>query len=337
MTSPSPQQVVQDYQRFNEGAGLVEAGPRTQVQLTGQDRARFLQGFCTNNLETLEPGNGCEAFVTNLQGKIISHVTMFCGSESLVLETSGNQAEKLIGHLDRYIIRDDVTLQDQSQVWYQWLIGGQQAAALLDQVCADNVPSNQLEHCETLIESIAVSIRNVPWSRNPCYSVNCLQEDASRIAEILAAAGIQRCLDETAETCRIEAGFPCYGRDLTENNLPQEADRDRQAISFTKGCYLGQETVARIDALGHVNRKLRGLRFASAEIPAVGSELLVDDKSVAQITSSCYSPGYQAALALALVHRGHDEEGTMLTGSAGPATVCTIPFQDPGPTDETNQ
>ena len=122
MTSPSPQQLTQDYQRFNEGAGLVEAGPRTQVRLTGQDRAGFLQGFCTNNLETLEPGNGCEAFVTNLQGKIIGHVTIFCGSESLILETSGNQAEKLIGHLDRYIIRDDVTLQDQSKAWHLSLI-----------------------------------------------------------------------------------------------------------------------------------------------------------------------------------------------------------------------
>ena len=337
MTSPSPQQIAQDYQRFNESAGIVGPGPRTQVQLTGQDRAGFLQGFCTNNLESLEPGKGCEAFVTNLQGKIISHVTIFCGPESLVLETSGNQAERLIGRLDRYIIRDDVTLKDQSQAWHQWLVGGQQAAALLGPTCTDKVPSNRLDHCDTLMESIPVSIRNVPWSRNPCYSVNCLQEEASRIAEILAAAGIHRCADETAEICRIEAGFPCYNMDLTENNLPQEADRDRQAISFTKGCYLGQETVARIDALGHVNRKLRGLRFASSEIPVVGSEVIVDGKSVAQITSSCYSPGHQAALALAMVQRGHDEEGTILAGAAGSATVCELPFKDPGKTVEAGQ
>src|SRR5438046_8506879 len=104
---------------------------------------------------------------------------------------------------------------------------------------------------------------------------------------------------------RIEAGYPLYGRDITDKNLPQEIDRDRLAISFTKGCYLGQETVARIDALGHVNRLLRGIKFLTSAIPERGTELQSGGKVVGHVTSSCWSPGIGAPLALGFLRRGH--------------------------------
>src|SRR5205814_560451 len=117
---------------------------------------------------------------------------------------------------------------------------------------------------------------------------------------------------EALEMVRIEAGTPFFGQDITDKNLPQELGRDALAISFTKGCYLGQETVARIDALGHVNQTLRGLRFAGLEIPQAGADLSTPDKpdkAVAHVTSAAFSPRLAAPLALGYVRRGYEAPG----------------------------
>ena len=328
MSGPSLQQLATDYRTLNEGAGLVDLGPRTQIELTGTDRHKFLNGFCTNSIEQLQAGMGCEAFLTNVQGKILGHVFVFCYPESLVLDTTTGQAENLINHLDRYIIQDDVTLHDQSQSWHQWLLAGRQAASLLSSELESRLPEETLEHIDTQLQSIPVSIRSIPWPPNHGYAINGPKEQASTIGDILAAAGSKCCLYEAAEVCRIEAGFPTYSQDITEHNLPQEIDRNEQAINFTKGCYLGQETVARIDALGHVNRKLYGLRFDSSTVPSVGSELSVDGKTVAEVTSACYSPACESALALGFVQRGFEDQGQILAGPTGTATVCRLPFAD---------
>ena len=327
MPDPSLPQITTDYQVLREGAGIVDLGPRTQIELTGQDRQTFLQGFCTNNIKELQPGDGCEAFLTNLQGKTLGFVLVYCYPESLVLETIAGQTEALTNHLDRYIIQEDVVLHDQTHCWHQWLIAGEQVTALLQKELTPPVPEQELQHVDTQLQSIPVSIRNVPWSRYPCYAINSQQEQAAAIEKILTSIGCQVCLPEAAEICRIEAGFPQYQQDITDSNLPQEIDRNDRAISFTKGCYLGQETVARIDALGHVNKKLCGLRFSSPDVPAVGSELSIDGKVVARITSPCYSPASESAIALGYVQRGHDQQGQTFTDSAGTATVCTLPFE----------
>ena len=121
---------------------------------------------------------------------------------------------------------------------------------------------------------------------------------------------------------RIEAGFPLFGTDITDDNLPQEIGRNQQAISFTKGCYLGQETVARIDALGHVNRLLARVKFTAGEVPATGTELFAADKPVGKVTSACWSPEFGGPLAFALLRRTQTAAGTQLTSASGPAEVC---------------
>jgi hypothetical protein len=124
---------------------------------------------------------------------------------------------------------------------------------------------------------------------------------------------------------RIEAGFPLFGGDFDSDNLPQEVNRNPFAIHFNKGCYLGQETVARIDALGHVNRKLVLVQFAGETLPAVGEALQADSNVVGQVTSRCWSPHLQCPLALAMVRRGSNEPGSRLEGTEGTATVISPP------------
>jgi folate-binding protein YgfZ len=123
----------------------------------------------------------------------------------------------------------------------------------------------------------------------------------------------------------VEAGFPLFGHDIGEDNLPQEVGRDAQAISFKKGCYLGQETVARIDALGHVNRLLCGVKFTADTVPAGGTTLVAAGKEVGHVTSAVWSPRLKSALALAFVRRLHATAGTRLESEAGAAEVVTLP------------
>ena len=144
---------------------------------------------------------------------------------------------------------------------------------------------------------------------------------------MLVQAGARRAGPQAFEARRIEAGFPSYGPDISDKNLPQELARDARAISFTKGCYLGQETVARIDALGHVNQTLVGVRFENGASVSPGLELTVAGAAAGRVTSAAYSPLLQAPLALAYVRRGSNQPGTRLDSPVGPAEVVSLPIE----------
>jgi folate-binding protein YgfZ len=181
-----------------------------------------------------------------------------------------------------------------------------------------------LEHTAAEAAGLPISVRR--WERRPGgFHLACNLADASRIAEGLTDAGAQPCSPAAAEMLRVELGWPWFGRDIHSDNLPQEVGRNERAISFTKGCYLGQETVARIDALGHVNWRLTGLRFAPDDRWDAASELQVDGKTVARLTSRSYSPQLGAVLAMAYVRRGWEKPGTRLPGPVAEAEVVALP------------
>ena len=316
---------AEHYTALTRGAGLVDFGDRTQLELIGDDRAAFLHNLSTNEIRKLAPGEGCEAFLLNVQGKIIGHVLVFCG-ESLVLETVPGQAEKLLAHLDRYLIREKVTLHDRSRDWAELLLAGAEAASRL-QSLGLAPPAGRLSHVDGTLAGNSVSLRAVETAGAGSFLLSCERESLPAIRETLLAAGFVACEAAAFESVRIEAGWPLYGRDLTADNLPQELDRDRQAISFVKGCYLGQETVARIDALGHVNKTLVGVKFSADEIPAAGLELIAGEKVIGTVTSAAYSPRLAAPLALAYVRRGHNAAGQTLHSSQGEAEVVALPIR----------
>ena len=151
-------------------------------------------------------------------------------------------------------------------------------------------------------------------------------EAGSAVTAAISAAGAIRCDPAALESARLEAGTPLFGLDITPDNLPQEVARDTRAISFTKGCYLGQETVARIDTIGHVNRLLVGLKFSGPDVPAAGTAVLAADQPIGQVTSAAWSPRLAAPLALAYIRRAHAKPGSQLTSSTGPAEVVALPL-----------
>jgi folate-binding protein YgfZ len=321
MSQQPAAEILRQYQTLVSGFGLVDVHDRTHVEVSGADRARFLHGFCTNDIIGLQAGQGCEAFLTNAKGRVLGHVLVFCDRQSLALESVPGQTEVITNHLDRYIIREDVALADVSRGLNELLLAGRGAEAALTELSDVPFPADPLEHAACRLAGIEARVRRVPLSTGPSFLVVSAHENETQLRGRLLAAGAVVCNDAALEMLRIEAGFPYYGRDITEENLPQEVNRDRRAISFSKGCYLGQETVARIDALGHVNRLLVRLRWKTPDIPPVGPVLGPDRRPVLRVTSAAWSPGNNAPLSLAYVRREHSQVGTRIETVCGEAEV----------------
>ena len=279
--------------------------PISVCVLTGEDRLSWFANFCTADVAGLQPGAGCEAFVLNVKGRTLAHVIVLAEPDRVVLLTTGEPAVSLAEHLDRYIIRERVEIEDitpQSQLW--WF--GSPTLPLADfQI---EVPQGTWQHRSTA-DGKLVRIASRISADGDSLLLQLSAEDGVGISETLAAAGVHEDASEFQRQ-RIAAGWPLNGLDLSDSNFPQEFRRDQQAISFTKGCYLGQETVARIDALGHVNQYLTTLQIGSDAQAFAGHELTVagQEKPVGRITSTV-EDGQGQTLALGMVRRTQIEAG----------------------------
>ncbi len=309
------------------GVGIVPLVDRAQIALRGADRASFLHNLCTNDIRRLVPGQGCEAFLLNAPGKVLAHVHVFVEEEQLVLDTVPGQREFLLRHLDRYLIREKVELVPLLDR-HDLLLSGPKAAELLARMGVEPAPREHCNHVESRIAEHPVAIRRVDLSGAESYLITTETADVGPAWKALCQAGATPCGMSAFTAARIAAGAPHFGIDITDANLPQEIGRDRQAISFTKGCYIGQETVARIDALGHVNRLLVGLRGTGESAFPAGMELHAEDgKAVGAVTSTAYSHRLQQPIALGYVRRAQATPGTKLTSPSGPVEVVALPMQ----------
>jgi folate-binding protein YgfZ len=325
MTPLPLDELTRQHAALTRRAGLVDLHDRTQIEVTGADRATFLHNMCTADVRRLAPGDGCEAFFCNAQGRILGYGYLFCAPESFVLETAPGQSG-LIAHLDRFIIREKVELADRTGQWGEYMLAGPAAEGMLLALGTTLPDAKVLSHTAARMSCSDAWVRRVELTGPGGFLIACRRDGCDSIRQGLIAAGAEVVAADAFEAARIEAGSPLYGRDITQENLPQEVGRDAVAISFKKGCYLGQETVARIDALGHVNRRLVGVRFMGKENPPAGEELSSDGKTVGRVTSAAWSPRLGAPLALAYVRRGHETPGTPLTSRMGQAEVVAIPI-----------
>ena len=248
---------------------VFDLSDRTQIELTGADRAKFLQGYCTNDIKRLTPGQGCEAFLPNIKGKVVGHVFVFATEMSLWLDTVAEQGEAIISHLDRYLIREDVQFIDHSDRGELFLTGPHAAQLLM---LDEGLPPYGHVARESFGHPFDIRRVDLFGSLGFLISLPYAALDTMRLS--LLAVGCVAGTSELFDSLRIAAGFPLYGIDITDENLAQEVARTSQCISFTKGCYLGQEPIARLDAMGHTNRELRRVRFAPGQQPTPGLKLL---------------------------------------------------------------
>jgi folate-binding protein YgfZ len=310
-----------DYQTLTEAVGILRLDSRELVEISGSDSLSFLHKMTTNDFESLAIGDGCEAFATNAQGKIQGFFAALKRADSVWLEMAVGQADSLVAHLDMYVIREDVKFKKLEALGAIAIVGP--ALNELAAAAGWEVPTSAWSHLDLDIEGESVVVVQAPWLGSQAIEVFGSRESLESIERKLAELA-PVCDPSLAEVLRIENGFPDFGKDISTNNLPQELARDDIAISFTKGCYIGQETVARIDSLGRVNKLLVQLRFPAGDAPAIGTELLREQKVVGQITSVAMSPGLAAPIALGIVRRQEAAVGTELESSAGVVSVVDL-------------
>jgi folate-binding protein YgfZ len=315
------------YLALDTTATFFDRSTRGRLEVTGPDRAKFLHNLTTNDVKRLAVNHGLESFVTNLQGKTLGHVTVLAGEDLILLRTDAGALAGLLPHLEKYGLFDDVTLEDASARTFEFHLAGPNAEELLRRLGGQLPGPTDLAHGPALFGAVPVRVvREAPTGRPGLTLIGAAGSraviaDRLRAEATATSLGLAEGDAATFEIARIEAGTPCFGQDITVDNLPQELGRDARAISFVKGCYLGQETVARIDALGHVNKHLKGLLFPPGPVPVPGTAIEAEGKNAGTITSAARSPGWSRPVALAFLRTAFATAGTEVHVPLGAETV----------------
>ena len=322
--------VEAEHRAILEGRAFAHRAWVDLIELRGGDRRRFLHGLVTSEVQGLEAGASAFGFVTSVQGRILAEAVVVAREQSLLVELAAGSGAAVEQHLDKYRIADDVTIEERPDLQALTLFG---AEAELELGAAALAPGVWAAQPATLFEISLLADRRPVWGM-PALTLWVSSDDAPAFFQRLLQAG--RCVGlapvglAALEARRVELGAPRFGRDFGPDHFPQETGLDEQAVSYTKGCYLGQEVIARIHYRGQVNRLLRGLRLpAAADVDALadGSELRLEGRPVGTLSSAVRSPALGAPLALAILHRRGAEPGTRVElATGGEAEVVALPF-----------
>jgi tRNA-modifying protein YgfZ len=302
------------YAALRHGAAVLDLSDRGKIHARGRDRARLLHNLTTNEVKKMQPGQGAYAFLLSPQGRIQADVLLFCYPEHFLIGSEPEQREKVFSHIRRYIIADQVELQDVTADFAVLGVEGPQAAALLTALGAP-LPEAPLAHLDWNGATVAA----VTATGQPGFRIILPVAQKADLEARLAAAGAVPATADDLRTVRIENGKPRYGEDIVETSLPQETQQ-MHAVSFSKGCYLGQEIVERIRARGHVNRKLVRIQFDTADLLPSGAKLTAADGEAGEITSSVLSPETGKVVGLGYVRTQYTEPGTELCAGDGGVT-----------------
>jgi folate-binding protein YgfZ len=300
---------VTDYELVRESVGLVDRSDRGKLRVLGAEGAEFLQGQVTNDIEALAPGTGCYAALLDHKGKVRTDMRVLRGSDWIWLDTEPGFQNLLVRTVEMYGIGRDVKAEDATADHAILSLVGPGARSALD------APPPEAEH------SFVEGEHGLYVSTDVGIDVICAAERAPAVREALAIAELPA---DVAECLRIEAGRPRFGLDFDSGTIPEEAGLNDRAVSFTKGCYVGQETVARLHYKGKPNRHLRGLRLSGDAEP--GAELRLGEKTVGILGSVAVSPAH-GPIALALVRREAELGAVVEVGAGGTtAEVVDLPF-----------
>lgn len=312
--------VEAEYRAVLEAAGLLDLTHRGRLQLTGEDRVRWLQGMVSNDMLPFETGKDViQACVLNATGHLLADVTVVNAGDSLILDMDRANTGKIARIFDGYIITEDVEIADVSESLICFSLQGAQASREWIQSIAGN---------SAIIVPAAHSIEGG-------FDLYLPVEEAPSLWEKLTGSGARPVGERASEIHRVEAGIPQYGVDMDETTIPLEANLEATHISYRKGCYVGQEIVARIQSRGHTNRALTGLLLEGDTLPEYRCSLLPaeepDEKPAGWITSSVFSPSLRSIIALGYLRHEYRVSGTRLAVSCESgrlnATVASLPFR----------
>lgn len=294
------------YERLKRDTGLIERAGRTVIELRGAESAEFLQGQVTNDVEALEVGEGCYAALLDHKGKLRTDMRVLrLAVDRLSVDAESTARRVLVHNFETYSLGRDVRTRD--------LTDERLVVSLIGPTSRERLDSPPADREHACLDSDATVL----------VATDLGVDLIVPIEEADGARALAEPVDEAVAEClRIESGRPRLGKDMDESTMPQEAGINERAVSFTKGCYVGQETVARLFYRGRPNRHLRGLRLA--EPVATGEAIRLGEKEVGTVGSACVSPA-SGAIALALVRR-EASPGDEVTVGQTTATVAELPF-----------
>jgi tRNA-modifying protein YgfZ len=308
------------YRALTEGCGLVDRSERGKLALTGPEAKAFLHGQVTNDIEGLEPGRGCYAAFLTHKGKMLGDLRVLDIGDELLLDTERATLQELFNMIRRYKLGSDVELHKRTVEMGLLSLIGPDARRV-----AGARSLSGAEHANARAEIGGTPV--VLVATDAGVDVFCAAGDTAAVRATLEAAGAIPVEEAVAEIVRVERGRPRYGFELNDGVIPQEAGLNERAVSFTKGCYVGQETVARLFYRGKPNRHLRGLRLSAPAAP--GDAVRLGEKEVGRVGTAVVSPAF-GPIALAIVRREAAPGETVAVGDAGlTAEVVELPFEDP--------
>ncbi|MBL8231805.1 MAG: aminomethyltransferase family protein [Bryobacterales bacterium] len=303
------------YSMLREGAAWLDLDARGRFRARGEDRARLLHAMTTNQVQTLKPGEGCYAFFLSSQGRILGDANLLCLEDSFLIGTEPETHDTLYQHLDKYIIADDVTLEDARQELSEAAIEGPKSASVLDQL---GLPVPELDNAHA--SSGDVLVARITSTGQQGFRLYLPSGSKQSLIEKLTAAGIEQATSDEQRTVRIENRKPRYGEDITERHLVHETQQ-MHAVHLSKGCYLGQEIVERVRSRGQVHRLLTALTISGEDAVAAATPLKAGEAAAGEVTSSAFSPATGKVVALGYLRSEHAKPGTKLVAGDREAEV----------------
>jgi folate-binding protein YgfZ len=321
------------YDAARHRAAVIDRSDRGRIVVSGADRASYLQGLLTNDIVALTAGQGCYAAYLTAQGRMIADLHVYELGDVILLTMAGDVKDAVMTKLDQFIFGEDVQLGDVTSTFAQVAVVGPEAARAVASVISGITAAtlgNLMEHGNLRAQwagGAVIAVR-VTDTGEPGFDLFVERPQADALKAALSAIDVAPIDAPTAEAIRIESGVALFHRDMDEATIPLEAGIESRAISFTKGCYVGQEVVIRVLHRGHgrVARKLVGLTFDGSQAPAVGATIRAGDREVGHVTSSTVSPALQRPIALGYVHRDFVEPGTKVSVDGASGEVSALPF-----------
>ena len=325
-----------EHAAVRDEVGIVDRSALGRAEVTGRDRATFLQGMLTNDVKGLGPGQGCAAAFLDAHGKVMSLLGVYALEDRLLLELPLGLTERTLQLLNKYLISEKAYFEPADDAFAVIAIQGPRSTALVAELAGQPIELAPLAHAEVAIGGAAVRVINRAESSQPGLHCWVAPEQAPGLWQALRAAGARPVGHAALDVLRVEAGIPWYGRDVDETVILPET-RLESLVHYSKGCYIGQEVVARVKYRGHVNRGLAGLVLDADGVPAPGSGIFAGDKEIGRITSAVRSLALGAPIALGYVRREHWDPGTAVevrdaAAEPGadtarlPARVAALPF-----------
>ena len=309
------QSVETEYQTLRTAVGLIDYSTQALIELRGADRVSFLQNLLTNDVQRLAPGTGCQAALLTSSAKLIADLFVFAERDALWLLCDASRASVVAQTLDRYLFSEQLTITNHERREAVFALQGPKTVECLTQLLGGAVALAQPgDHVVAQLQGIP--LRVIRHTVTGLLGVLCVcpAEHAQTAWEVLGerggVLGLKLVGWEALNVSRIEAGIPWFGIDMDESNLLPETGLEAVAVSDTKGCYLGQEIIARMQTYGSANKKLMGLLVEGNQVPDQGDPILHDGEEAGHVTSACFSPILKRPIAMGYLKRGAYEGGT---------------------------